>query len=253
MVQGGGSQLEAHRITVRFGGIAALEDVTLSLARDEVLGLIGPNGAGKTTLVNVLSGFQTPASGTIRLDDRTIDQLSPRERARVGLVRTFQSVRLFADLPVIKNVELAALARNVSRMHARTKALDLLHWIEVSEQAEQRASTLSYSDERRVGIARALALEPRYLLLDEPAAGMNESEAETLLKKIVAIPPTFHCGVLLIEHNFSLVMAAASRLHVLDFGRTLAEGSPAEIRANPRVLAAYLGEEEPGAADGPLR
>lgn len=244
----GGAGLEARGISVRFGGLTALDDVSLSLSSSEVVGLIGPNGAGKTTLINVLSGFQAPASGSLRLDGHAIDRLSPPQRARRGLARTFQAVRLFPDLPVIENVEVAALARGATRAQARTRARELLEWMGVGGKAAQRGSTLSYSDERKVGVARALALAPRYLLLDEPAAGMHEAETEVLLEKIVAIPAAFRCGVLLIEHNVRLVMAAASRLHVLDFGRTLAEGSPDGIRQDRRVIEAYLGADDAGGA-----
>ncbi len=236
--------LDARDITVRFGGLTALENVSVRLMPDEVLGLIGPNGAGKTTLVNVLSGFQAPTSGTLRLDGQSIDQLSPEERARFGLARTFQAVRLFPDLPVIANVEVSALARGLSRARAKDMARELLHWIGMDGRAAQRGSALPYSDGRKVGIARALALEPNYLLLDEPAAGMHESEAEALLEKIIAIPRTFRCGVMLIEHNVRLVVAASTRLHVLEFGRTLAEGNPAQIREDRRVIEAYLGVED---------
>jgi branched-chain amino acid transport system ATP-binding protein len=236
--------LEASGVTVRFGGLTALQDITLRLRRGEVLGLIGPNGAGKTTLVNVLSGFQATTSGAISLDGESIDQLSPQRRAKLGLARTFQQVRLFPDLLVIANVEVSALARGLSKSRARVMARELLDWMGVGGRAAQRGGALPYSDERKVGIARALALEPKYLLLDEPAAGMHESEAETLLEKITSIPGAFGCGVMLIEHNMRLVMAASNRLHVIEFGRTLAEGSPIAIRSDRRVIDAYLGGGE---------
>jgi branched-chain amino acid transport system ATP-binding protein len=240
----GAAGLDVNEITVRFGGLAALQDISLRLLPEEILGLIGPNGAGKTTLVNVLSGFQAAARGTLKLDGLSIDELLPQQRAKLGLARTFQAARLFPDLRVIENVEVSALARGLSKRRARATAEDLLDWMGVGARAMQRGSTLPYSDERRVGIARALALEPKYLLLDEPAAGMHEGEAEALLERIVAIPRTFHCGVMLIEHNVRLVMTASTRLHVIEFGRTLAEGSPAEIRADRRVIEAYLGVED---------
>ncbi|MBN8995058.1 MAG: ABC transporter ATP-binding protein [Rhizobiales bacterium] len=238
------SSLEGRGVTVRFGGLAALQDVSLKLTTGQVLGLIGPNGAGKTTLVNVFSGFQAATEGSLLLDGTPIDHLSAQARARLGLVRTFQAVRLFPDLPVIANVEVSALARGAGRAEARATGYELLDWMGVSNRAGQRGSTLPYSDERKVGIARALALRPKFLLLDEPAAGMHEGEAEALLERIVTIPRTFGCGVLLIEHNMRLVMAASDRLHVIEFGRTLAEGTPEEIKADSRVIEAYLGAEE---------
>ena len=235
--------LEARDITVQFGGLRALEAVDIRLERGEILGLIGPNGAGKTTLVNVLTGFQRASEGRITVDGRTATAWKPRRFARAGVVRSFQAVRLFHQLSVIENVSAAAIGVGASSAAARTRATELLTWVGCIEQAERPANALSYSDERRVGVARALATTPRFLLLDEPAAGMNEAECEELIGLIVRIPAQFGCGVLVIEHNMAVIMQACARIHVLDGGRSIASGTPDRIRADANVQRAYLGHE----------
>ncbi|MCC5970136.1 MAG: ABC transporter ATP-binding protein [Pararhodobacter sp.] len=234
-------ELEASGVTVRFGGIRAVEDVSLRLAEGEIVGLIGPNGAGKTTLVNVLSGFQRPRTGQIRVGGENARGWSAHAFARRGVVRTFQAVRLFSGLTVAENVETALLSTGVGRAAARTRARDILGYLHLAERADMGASALSYGDERRVGIARALAMEPKFLLLDEPAAGLNIGEAEELGKTIAGIRDDFGCGTLVIEHNMALVTNLCERLHVLATGRTLAEGTPAEVMSNPAFKDAYLG------------
>ncbi|KPQ05637.1 MAG: branched-chain amino acid transport system ATP-binding protein [Rhodobacteraceae bacterium HLUCCA12] len=240
---GSGMELEASQVTVRFGGIRAVEDVSLRLGRQEIIGLIGPNGAGKTTLVNALSGFQKPRSGQIRLAGDDVTGWSPDAMARHGVVRTFQAVRLFQGLTVAENVETALLSTGADRSAARAHARDILAYLHLSERADTPANGLNYGDERRVGIARALAMEPKFLLLDEPAAGLNIGEAQELGQTIARIPNDFGCGILVIEHNMALVRDLCERLHVLATGMTLVEGTPAEVMAEPAFINAYLGAE----------
>jgi branched-chain amino acid transport system permease protein len=233
--------LEARDVLVHFGGLAAVNGVTLSLRRDEVFGLIGPNGAGKTTLVNVLTGFQKPTQGTVVLGGTEVTGLEPHLLGRMGLARTFQAVRLFRDMSVIENLEVAALAAGLSRKEAALRAREILAWMHFDHGAHIRADTLPYGAERRVGIGRALAMSPRFALLDEPAAGLNDTECEDLMRLISLIPEQFRCGVLLIEHNMRVIMGVCHRIHVIDSGRTIVEGTPQEIQTNPDVISAYLG------------
>jgi branched-chain amino acid transport system ATP-binding protein len=233
--------LVAEHVTVRFGGLLATDDVSVALARGEILGLIGPNGAGKTTLVNVLSGFQRPHAGSVRLGDRDMTRLTPDGYARSGVVRTFQAVRLFKGLSVAENVEVSLVGRGIGRAEARRRALSMLADFDLADRAGQAATALSYGEERRAGLVRALALEPRFLLLDEPAAGLAAAEAEDLRRAILAIRDRHGCGILVIEHNMALVMSLCDRIHVLNGGRTIASGRPDAIKADPAVRAAYLG------------
>jgi branched-chain amino acid transport system ATP-binding protein len=229
-------------VSVRFGGLAAIQDVSIALAKGEILGLIGPNGAGKTTLVNVLSGFQRPSLGTVQLEGRNLLVARPDAFARAGIARTFQAARLFRNLSVAENVEVGLVAQGASRAAARRRARALLEELSLHSRAEILASALSYGEERRVGVARALGLSPSYLLLDEPAAGLSPAEAETLGRDIADIRNRRGCGVLVIEHNMALVLSMCDRIHVLGSGRTIAVGSPQEIRADATVRRAYLGE-----------
>jgi branched-chain amino acid transport system ATP-binding protein len=233
--------LAAERVSVRFGGLMANEDVSLAVAPGEVVGLIGPNGAGKTTLVNILSGFQRPHAGRVRLAGRDMSGHKPHAFARSGIVRSFQGVRLFRGLTVAENVEVGLVARGMRRAAARLRARAMLAELELLHCADLTASALSYGEERRVGLARAVALEPRFLLLDEPAAGLAAAEAERLKRSILAIRESHGCGVLVIEHNMALVMSLCERVHVLSGGRTIASGAPDAIRADPAVRTAYLG------------
>ncbi len=234
--------LAADGVSVRFGGLHAIADVSLALAPGEILGLIGPNGAGKTTLVNVLTGFQRPHAGGVSIEGRVVSGvLRPGAFARAGVVRTFQAVRLFPRMTVSENVEVACVSAGMSRRAARDEAQTMLAFFGLGDRADLSANALNYGDERRVGLARALALKPRYLLLDEPAAGLNAGEADHLSHQIAEIRQTFGCGILLIEHNMALVSAICERLHVLATGRTLATGTTASVMADPGVRAAYLG------------
>jgi branched-chain amino acid transport system ATP-binding protein len=233
--------LECKDVTVTFEGLTALEDVTLQVKRGEVVGLIGPNGAGKTTLANVFTGFQRPDRGKAFLSGRDITNLAPHRISRMGVSRTFQSVRLFAELTLHQNVEVAAINGGLDREPAQDLAGELLDWFNLGDKWHLKANSLTYSDERRVGIARALALRPKFVLLDEPAAGMSDAECDDLIRRIREIPNRFSCGALLIDHNMRVVMDLCRRIQVLEFGRTIAEGTPAEIQAHPEVLRAYLG------------
>jgi branched-chain amino acid transport system ATP-binding protein len=224
----------------RFTGIQALRGVTLTLHAQEVVGLIGPNGAGKSTLVNVLSGFDLPTSGTVELDGRDITRWSPQRRARAGIARTFQHSRSFRGLTVRENIEVSALGAGARPAAARSVTAELIHRLGLNENAV--AGALPHGHERLLGVARALAIRPSFVLLDEPGAGLPEAEVRELAEVVTAIVDDFGVGVLLIDHNMALIMEVCDRIHVLDQGATIAEGAPAEIRANLDVTAAYLGE-----------
>jgi branched-chain amino acid transport system ATP-binding protein len=225
---------------VRFGGLAAISGVSLSVRRGEIFGLIGPNGAGKTTLVNCLTGFQKPTAGRIRLDRTDVSGWRPERLRKAGIARSFQAGRLFRDMTVLDNVEVAAVGMGLGRRQAAAAAMKMLVWVGLADKAESIAGSLAYTDERRVGVARALMLSPAFVLLDEPAAGMSDSECDELMRLIAGIPRSFDCGVLLIEHNMRVIMGISERIHVLDGGRSIAEGTPREIRGNDAVIAAYL-------------
>jgi len=233
--------LDARDINVSFGGLKVIRDVSLSMRKGEILGLIGPNGAGKTTFVNVRSGFQKPDSGSVSLNGGPITAWAPERRARSGLVRTFQAVRLFKELSVLDNVQVGALALGLSRAESRRRAFEVLEETGLAGQADQVADTLPYGLERRVGIARALVMKPEFLMMDEPAAGLNETEAEELLALIRTLRDKYGCGVLLVEHNMQLVYNLCERVQVLLSGGTLVEGTPKEVWAHDEVHQAYLG------------
>ncbi|HEX4931061.1 MAG TPA: ABC transporter ATP-binding protein [Gaiellaceae bacterium] len=223
-----------------FAGVQALDGVSLELHRHEVVGLIGPNGAGKSTLVNVLSGFDTPTAGVVELGDLDVTGWSPHRRARAGIARTFQHNRSFRGLTVRENVEVAALGAGSTHDEAAALTDDLLSVLGLDGAA--LAGELSHGDERLLGVARAVATRPAFVLLDEPAAGLSEAEVPAFAGVVRSVRDEHDAGVLLIDHNMALVMEVCDRIQVLDQGRTLAEGSPGEIRANLDVASAYLGE-----------
>ena len=241
----------------RFGGLQALSDVTLSIQRGQIYGLIGPNGAGKTTLFNVITGLYQPDGGEFELNGHPYSPSSPHEVARAGIARTFQNIRLFGDMTALENVMVGRHVRThqgvigaVLRHRAardeeaaiQQRAFELLNFVGIAHLAGRTARHLSYGDQRRVEIARALATDPLLLALDEPAAGMNATEKESLRVLLLTIREQ-GTTILLIEHDVKLVMGLCDRLTVLDYGKVIAEGSPAEVQKHPAVIAAYLGGE----------
>jgi len=250
--------LRIQGVGIRFGGLKAVDKLDLYLKQGELVGLIGPNGAGKTTVFNLLTGVYAPTEGEIFFEGQRINGLPPHVLARRGIARTFQNIRLFANLSVFDNVRIAAAVH--SRYHAWEAMLrfprffreeaemarvaeELLELMGLSRYRGEKARNLPYGLQRRLEIARALALRPKLLLLDEPAAGMNPQESQELMRLIREIRARFSLTILLIEHDMSVVMGISERIYVLDHGVLIAEGRPEEIRTNRRVIEAYLGEE----------
>ncbi|HFI0004297.1 TPA: ABC transporter ATP-binding protein [Streptococcus suis] len=250
--------LEVKDLTKNFGGLTAVGDVTMELHEGELVGLIGPNGAGKTTLFNLLTGVYEPSEGTITLAGTLLNGKAPSKIASLGLGRTFQNIRLFKNMTVLENVliglgnhgkaevfasffRLPAFYKNEESM--KTKAIELLKIFDLDGDVDTLAKNLPYGQQRRLEIVRALATEPKILFLDEPAAGMNPQETAELTQLIRKIKEEFNITIMLIEHDMSLVMEVTERIYVLEYGRLIAHGTPAEIRSNKRVIEAYLGGE----------
>ncbi|WP_071130207.1 ABC transporter ATP-binding protein [Enterococcus timonensis] len=249
------SLLEVEKLTKNFGGLQAVANVSLKIQRREILGLIGPNGAGKTTLFNLLTGVYAPTEGFIVFDGQNITKSKPNQIANLGVGRTFQNIRLFNQLTVAENIEVALHQQNADLLSEifrlplfsqqqkirQEKVAQLLEFFQLADYANLPANSLAYGLQRRLEIARALASAPKILFLDEPAAGMNPSETKELMDLILKIHDQYQIAIVLIEHDMKLVMNVCQRVCVLEYGRVIKNGTPYEVQNDPRVIAAYLG------------
>lgn len=248
--------LEMTRISQEFGGLRAVDSVSLSVLTGEIMGIIGPNGAGKTTLFNIITGIYVPTEGQLLFRERRIDGMAPYDIARLGIGRTFQNIRLFGKLSVLDNVRVGRFgvthsgfwssllrlpAGRREEMETELRALELLELVDLADKRHEYAENLAYGEQRRLEIARALALDPSLLLLDEPGAGMNVGEKEDLMAFIRSIRNQLNLTVILVEHDMNLVMNICERIAVLDYGRKIAEGTPAQVKNDEQVIQSYLG------------
>ena len=251
--------LEIKKLGISFGGLHAVDDLNLELKEGSLVGLIGPNGAGKTTVFNMLTGVYTPTNGRILLDGKSIIGKKPHEICDAGIARTFQNIRLFSKMTVLDNVKVALNDQfhysllesfthlgsyNKRESEMNEKAMEILQLFDLDGQADYMASNLPYGKQRKLEIARALATNPRILLLDEPAAGMNPAETQELMQTIELVRNQFHVTILLIEHDMKLVSGICEYLYVLNFGTLLVHGKPEEVLNDPKVITAYLGDED---------
>ncbi len=251
--------LETHHLGIDFGGLTAVDELSLMIGRTEIAGLIGPNGAGKTTVFNLLTNVYQPTRGSIILDGKSTAKKTTEQVNRMGIARTFQNIRLFSNMSVLDNVKVGLhnsirqpLIASVTRLFgyrssekkSRDEAMELLAFFKMEDMANRQAGSLPYGAQRRLEIARALATHPGIILLDEPAAGMNPSETAELMENIRRIRDNFKIAVMLIEHDMNLVMNICEGICVLDHGKVIAKGTPDEIKANPTVIEAYLGKKK---------
>lgn len=237
------SVLEVANLCKSFAGLKAVDGVSFTVRTGDILGLIGPNGSGKTTLINLITGLLPATSGTVHVDGFRTTKRAPHRVARAGIARTFQTIRLFRELTVTENVEVAAVSMGTPRRKAVRIARELLDELALTEYADTLAAEIPFGHQRKLEMARALAMSPKFLFLDEPAAGLNEEESDALHLLLKDLPVQYGIGLVVVEHDMRLMMNLCPRLHVLNYGKTIAEGTPAEVRANEQVVTAYLGSQ----------